>query len=84
MVTYLRLEQAANLLLAQASLASYPQRVGKYVAAVADWGDGMSAGCKPWFQLLFVDAGNGSVAHANQLPLSRLQSASGHESDWLM
>ena len=46
---------------------------------VADWGGGMSAGCKPQVQL-FADAGIGwphsafavSLAHANQLPLPRL------------
>jgi len=49
------LEQAANLLCAQALQlkASYPQRDGKWVVAaatgwrpsVADWGDGVSASC---------------------------------------
>jgi len=47
------LEQVANLLCAQANSASYPQRDGKWVVAmatgwrpsVADWGDGVSASC---------------------------------------
>ena len=47
------LELVANLLCAQANSASYPQRDGKWVVAtatgwrpnVADWGDGVSAGC---------------------------------------
>ena len=47
------LEQVANLLCAQANLASYPQRDGKWVVAmatgwklsVADWGNGESASC---------------------------------------
>ena len=47
------LEQVANLLCAQANSASYPQRDGKWVVAmatgwrpsVADWGDVVSASC---------------------------------------
>jgi len=47
------LEQAANLLCAQANSVSYPQRDGKWLIAtatgwkdsVADWGDGVSASC---------------------------------------
>ena len=47
------IEQAANLLRAQANSASYPQRDGKWVVAtatgwrpsVADLGDGVSASC---------------------------------------
>ena len=43
----------ANLLCAQANSASYPQRDGKWVVAmamgwrpsVADWGDGVTASC---------------------------------------
>jgi len=49
--TVSNLEQIANLLCAQANLASYPQRDGKWAVAtatgwrpsVADWGDGVSA-----------------------------------------
>ena len=47
------LEQVDNLLCAQANSASYPQRDGKWVLAMAtglrpsvtDWGDGLSASC---------------------------------------
>jgi len=47
------LEQVANLLCARANSASYPQRDGKWVVAiatgwrssVADWGEGVSASC---------------------------------------
>ena len=41
----------------------------------------MSAGCTKCPLVLFIHCAAISLAHANQLPLPRLQGASGHESD---